>query len=55
MNDTLGIIRSGRIGGAVARLAHPWTGWTFSAGWELSALLDAVLVQPDVLMATRGV
>ncbi|WP_240812799.1 hypothetical protein [Streptomyces sp. DASNCL29] len=29
---------------------HPWTGWTFSAGWETRRTLDAVLVQPDVVM-----
>ncbi|MFE7935531.1 ATP-dependent DNA ligase [Streptomyces sp. NPDC057456] len=30
--------------------AHPWTGWTFSAGWGTQRTLDAVLVQPDVVM-----
>ncbi|MFD9044471.1 hypothetical protein [Streptomyces bottropensis] len=32
------------------RGAHPWTGWTFSAGWGAQRTLDAVLVQPDVVM-----
>ncbi|MFF3879409.1 hypothetical protein ACFYYV_49930, partial [Streptomyces sp. NPDC001978] len=29
---------------------HPWTGWTFSAGWGTQRTLDTVLVQPDVVM-----
>ncbi|WP_326806435.1 hypothetical protein [Streptomyces sp. NBC_01788] len=29
--------------------AHPWTGWTFSAGWGTQHTLYAVLVQPDVV------
>lgn len=47
---------SGAAGRAVAdqlappRGAHPWTGWTFSAGWGTQRTLDAVLVQPDVVM-----
>ncbi|MEV7738865.1 hypothetical protein AB0O75_43610 [Streptomyces sp. NPDC088921] len=44
------------VGRAVAdqlappRGTHPWTGWTFSAGWGTQRTLDAVLVQPDVVM-----
>ncbi|MFF6954686.1 ATP-dependent DNA ligase [Streptomyces iakyrus] len=30
--------------------AHPWTGWTFSAGWATLRTLDAVLVQPEVVV-----
>ncbi|MFH8663206.1 hypothetical protein [Streptomyces afghaniensis] len=29
--------------------AHPWTDWTFSAGWATQRTLDAILVQPDVM------
>ncbi|MEU7428759.1 hypothetical protein [Streptomyces sp. NPDC040750] len=52
--------RSTTLAGAVGRAvadhlapshgAHPWTGWTFSAGWGTQRTLDAVLVQPDVVM-----
>ncbi|MFD5721498.1 hypothetical protein [Streptomyces sp. NPDC127036] len=28
---------------------HPWTGWTFSAGWGSRETLDVTLVQPDVV------
>ncbi|MFJ4895037.1 ATP-dependent DNA ligase [Streptomyces sp. NPDC088788] len=28
---------------------HPWTGWTFSAGWGSRETLDITLVQPDVV------
>jgi ATP-dependent DNA ligase len=30
--------------------AHPWEGWTFSAGWGTQRALDVVLVQPSVVM-----
>jgi hypothetical protein len=30
--------------------AHPWEGWTFSAGWGAQRALDVHLVQPDVVM-----
>ncbi|MEV4790155.1 ATP-dependent DNA ligase [Streptomyces tuirus] len=30
--------------------AHPWNGWTFSAGWGTQRSLDVHLVQPDVVM-----
>ncbi|MFE7654730.1 hypothetical protein ACFU6M_17820 [Streptomyces bottropensis] len=47
---------SGAAGRAVAghlappRGAHPWAGWTFSAGWGTQRTLEAVLVQPEVVM-----
>ncbi|MER7983613.1 hypothetical protein [Streptomyces sp. NPDC095817] len=28
---------------------HPWTGWTFSAGWGSRETLDITLVQPDMV------
>ncbi|MEU2518867.1 hypothetical protein ABZ732_08785 [Streptomyces pseudogriseolus] len=30
--------------------AHPWTGWTFSAGWGTQDTLHVHLVQPNVVM-----
>ncbi|MEU9356242.1 ATP-dependent DNA ligase [Streptomyces griseoloalbus] len=30
--------------------AHPWEGWTFSAGWGTQRMLDVHLVQPDLVM-----
>jgi ATP-dependent DNA ligase len=30
--------------------AHPWEGWTFSAGWGTQRTLDVHLVQPDVVV-----
>ncbi|GAA4339773.1 hypothetical protein GCM10023086_75010 [Streptomyces venetus] len=48
--------RVGAAGRAVAdklappRGPHPWTGWTFSAGWGTQRTLEAVLVQPGVVM-----
>lgn len=30
--------------------AHPWQGWTFSAGWGAQRTLDVVLVEPGVVM-----
>ncbi|MEV7994499.1 hypothetical protein AB0O67_22045 [Streptomyces sp. NPDC086077] len=30
--------------------AHPWEGWTFSAGWGTQRTLDVTLVQPEVVM-----
>ncbi|WP_345666219.1 hypothetical protein [Streptomyces venetus] len=35
---------------APPRGPHPWTGWTFSAGWGTQRTLEAVLVQPGVVM-----
>lgn len=30
--------------------AHPWEGWTFSAGWGTQRTLDVHLVQPDLVL-----
>jgi hypothetical protein len=30
--------------------AHPWEGWTFSAGWGTQRTLEVHLVQPDTVM-----
>ncbi|MCZ0210718.1 ATP-dependent DNA ligase [Streptomyces sp. UMAF16] len=30
--------------------AHPWQGWTFSAGWGTQRALDVLLVEPGVVM-----
>ncbi|MEV5351372.1 hypothetical protein [Streptomyces achromogenes] len=32
--------------------AHPWQGWTFSAGWGTQRALDVLLVEPAVVMET---
>ncbi|MFF5553852.1 ATP-dependent DNA ligase [Streptomyces olivaceoviridis] len=29
---------------------HPWTGWTFSAGWGSREVLDATLVRPELVV-----
>ena len=29
---------------------HPWTGWTFSAGWGTRETLHVTLVQPDLVV-----
>ncbi|WP_253915911.1 hypothetical protein [Streptomyces sp. NRRL S-31] len=29
--------------------AHPWQGWTFSAGWGTQRTLEVVLVEPEVV------
>ncbi|MFH9968535.1 ATP-dependent DNA ligase [Streptomyces mirabilis] len=29
---------------------HPWTGWTFSAGWGTSEKLNVTLVQPELVV-----
>ncbi|MGV9503626.1 hypothetical protein ACWDQ0_35705 [Streptomyces sp. NPDC003642] len=33
-----------------ARGAHPWEGWTFSAGWGTQRTLEVVLVEPEVVL-----
>lgn len=40
------------LAGVLAPLvgAHPWEGWTFSAGWGTRDTLDVHLVQPDIVM-----
>ncbi|MGA5895114.1 hypothetical protein [Streptomyces venetus] len=35
---------------APPRGAHPWKGWTFSAGWGTQRTLEVVPVEPDVVM-----
>ncbi|MFF7098486.1 hypothetical protein ACFY9A_39925 [Streptomyces rubradiris] len=30
--------------------AHPWQGWTFSAGWGTQHALDVLPVEPDVVI-----
>ncbi|MFE5406423.1 ATP-dependent DNA ligase [Streptomyces sp. NPDC056580] len=37
-----------------ARRGHPWTGWSFSAGWGSRETLDTTLVEPE-LVAEVGV
>ncbi|WAU82672.1 hypothetical protein O1Q96_24880 [Streptomyces sp. Qhu-G9] len=29
---------------------HPWTGWSFSAGWGTRETLDVALVRPELVM-----
>ncbi|MFJ9580693.1 ATP-dependent DNA ligase [Streptomyces sp. NPDC101191] len=33
-----------------ARAGHPWTGWTFSAGWGTRETLTVTLVKPEVVV-----
>jgi hypothetical protein len=39
---------------APAGSEHPWTGWTFSAGWDTGGTLDVSLVRPELPDAGRG-
>ncbi|MEU5117150.1 hypothetical protein AB0G64_37435 [Streptomyces longwoodensis] len=61
--DTAGLQYTGRsttlsahvgraLGEVLARptSAHPWQGWTFSAGWGTQRTLDVVLVEPAVVL-----
>ncbi|MFF8775279.1 hypothetical protein [Kitasatospora sp. NPDC015120] len=43
---------SGDVGSRMmpAKGPHPWTGWTFSAGWGSRATLDVRLVEPAVVL-----
>lgn len=47
---------SGTAGNALASLltparsAHPWTGWTFSAGWGTRESLSVTLVEPELVV-----
>ncbi|MEU0038197.1 ATP-dependent DNA ligase [Streptomyces sp. NPDC006333] len=34
----------------VARAGHPWTGWSFSAGWGSRDALDVTLVEPELVV-----
>lgn len=29
---------------------HPWTGWTFSAGWSSREALHVTLVRPELVV-----
>ncbi|WAU82630.1 hypothetical protein O1Q96_24580 [Streptomyces sp. Qhu-G9] len=35
---------------APADSGHPWTGWSFSAGWGSREPLDVALVRPDLVV-----
>ncbi|MFF9128539.1 ATP-dependent DNA ligase [Streptomyces sp. NPDC014889] len=35
---------------AAARRGHPWTGWSFSAGWGSWETLDVTLVEPELVV-----
>ncbi|MFE7034113.1 hypothetical protein ACFU9Y_27740 [Streptomyces sp. NPDC057621] len=35
---------------APAQGGHPWTGWTFSAGWGTSRTLSVTLVRPELVV-----
>ncbi|MFD7705393.1 hypothetical protein [Streptomyces caelestis] len=34
----------------LAQRGHPWTGWSFSAGWGSRETLDATLVEPQLVV-----
>ncbi|MFH9016380.1 ATP-dependent DNA ligase [Streptomyces sp. NPDC017943] len=34
----------------LARRGHPWTGWSFSAGWGSRETLDVTLVEPELVV-----
>ncbi|WP_346139646.1 hypothetical protein [Streptomyces coeruleofuscus] len=41
---------------APARPGHPWTGWSFSAGWGTGETLSVTLVRPELVVeASVGV
>ncbi|MFF1746281.1 ATP-dependent DNA ligase, partial [Streptomyces mirabilis] len=35
---------------APARRGHPWTGWSFSAGWGSRETLNVTLVEPELVV-----
>ncbi|MET7980246.1 hypothetical protein ABZW44_46245 [Streptomyces mirabilis] len=35
---------------APARRGHPWTGWSFSAGWGTRETLNVTLVRPELVV-----
>ncbi|MFC4468739.1 ATP-dependent DNA ligase [Streptomyces xiangluensis] len=41
-----------QVGGllAPAQAGHPWTGWTFCAGWGSTDILDVTLVSPQLVV-----
>ncbi|MEU7306074.1 hypothetical protein [Streptomyces sp. NPDC007206] len=49
---TLARTASGTVAGllAPARRGHPWTGWSFSAGWGSRETLDVTLVEPELVV-----
>ncbi|MFE0359548.1 hypothetical protein ACFW2K_28325 [Streptomyces nigra] len=32
------------------RRGHPWTGWSFSAGWGSQEKLNVTLVEPELVV-----
>ncbi|MER7694125.1 ATP-dependent DNA ligase [Streptomyces sp. NPDC097610] len=49
---TLARTTSAAVGGllTVAQLSHPWTGWSFSAGWGSRETLNVTLVEPELVV-----
>ncbi|SEB32067.1 ATP dependent DNA ligase domain-containing protein [Streptomyces misionensis] len=49
---TLAQTASVAVGGLLApgRGGHPWTGWTFTAGWGSGETLDVTLVEPGLVV-----
>nr|WP_248296206.1 hypothetical protein [Streptomyces sp. S1D4-11] len=35
---------------APAQRGHPWTGWSFSAGWDNRATLNVTLMRPELVV-----
>ncbi|MFB6991408.1 hypothetical protein ACFC0C_24860 [Streptomyces sp. NPDC056178] len=35
---------------AAGRRGHPWTGWSFSAGWGSREKLDVTLMEPQLVV-----
>ncbi|WP_342748883.1 hypothetical protein [Streptomyces phaeoluteigriseus] len=35
---------------AAGRRGHPWTGWSFSAGWGSQEKLNVTLVEPELVV-----
>ncbi|MFD9223500.1 hypothetical protein ACFWDI_26665 [Streptomyces sp. NPDC060064] len=33
-----------------SRRGHPWTGWSFSAGWGIKETLNVTLVRPELVV-----
>jgi ATP-dependent DNA ligase len=49
---TLAQAASSAVAGLLARAwpGHPWTGWSFSAGWGSREMLDVTLVEPELVV-----
>ncbi|MEU0037589.1 ATP-dependent DNA ligase [Streptomyces sp. NPDC006333] len=45
---TAGVALAGLL--TAARAVHPWTGWSFSAGWGSRETLDVTLVDPNLVV-----